>query len=249
MPDEFDPQTPSTPPAPEPHASAGVPPPQPYPPQPFPPQPRGPYAAPYAAAGYAPNPYASPYAYPPRKPRSAWFWPIIIFGILLVLGLFCWGIVYVAFHSSDDTTTTTTGFSSDRIAVIDLAGVIIDADKVDTQLRKFGDDSSVKAIILHIDSPGGGAAASQEIYHEVLRIRHEKTKDDHRLGRIRRRLRRLLHRQRLRQDLRQRGLRRRLHRRHHGVDQLRRPLCAGPSSNPSSSTPASSKTPATPPAT
>jgi len=34
----------------------------------------------------------------------------------------------------------------------------------------------VKAIILHIDSPGGGAAASQEIYHEVLRIREEKHK-------------------------------------------------------------------------
>jgi protease-4 len=31
----------------------------------------------------------------------------------------------------------------------------------------------VKAIILHINSPGGGAAASQEIYHEVLRVRQE----------------------------------------------------------------------------
>ncbi len=34
----------------------------------------------------------------------------------------------------------------------------------------------MKAIILHINSPGGGAAASQEIYHEVLRIRKEKHK-------------------------------------------------------------------------
>ena len=79
-------------------------------------------------------------------------------------------------HSSDDTSTTATAFTSDRIAVIDLTGVIIDAEKVDTQLRKFGDDASVKAIVLRIDSPGGGAAASQEIYHEVLRIRAEKHK-------------------------------------------------------------------------
>ena len=43
-------------------------------------------------------------------------------------------------------------------------------------MRKFGDDSSVKAIILHINSPGGGAAASQEIYHEVLRVRQENHK-------------------------------------------------------------------------
>jgi protease-4 len=34
----------------------------------------------------------------------------------------------------------------------------------------------VKAILLHINSPGGGAAASQEIYHEVLRVRQEKHK-------------------------------------------------------------------------
>jgi protease IV len=47
---------------------------------------------------------------------------------------------------------------------------------VDAQLRKFGEDSSVKAIILHINSPGGGAAASQEIYHEVLRVRQENHK-------------------------------------------------------------------------
>jgi protease-4 len=63
-----------------------------------------------------------------------------------------------------------------RIAVIDLNGVILSPDDVDTQLRKFGEDSSVKAIILHINSPGGGAAASQEIYHEVLRVRQENHK-------------------------------------------------------------------------
>jgi protease-4 len=68
------------------------------------------------------------------------------------------------------------GLGNDQIAVIDLEGVILSAEAVDTQLRKFGDDSSVKAIILHINSPGGGAAASQEIYHEVLRIRKEKHK-------------------------------------------------------------------------
>jgi protease-4 len=44
------------------------------------------------------------------------------------------------------------------------------------QLKKFGDDSSIKAIILHVNSPGGGVAASEEIYREVRRIREEKKK-------------------------------------------------------------------------
>ena len=42
------------------------------------------YGAPYG------NPYAGAGFYPPRKPRSAWFWPVIILGAVLVLGLlFC----------------------------------------------------------------------------------------------------------------------------------------------------------------
>jgi len=32
------------------------------------------------------------------------------------------------------------------------------------QLKKFADDDSVKAIIIHVNSPGGGVAASEEIY-------------------------------------------------------------------------------------
>ena len=83
-------------------------------------------------------------------------------------------MVWVAMRSA--TGSPGLNLSTNQIGVIDLDGVIIDADKIDAQLRKFGDDSSVKAIILHINSPGGGAAASQEIYHEVLRVRAEKHK-------------------------------------------------------------------------
>lgn len=63
-----------------------------------------------------------------------------------------------------------------QIAVIDISGVILSPEAINTQLRNFGDDSSVKAIVLHINSPGGGAAASQEVYQEVLRVRREKHK-------------------------------------------------------------------------
>ena len=137
-----------------------------------PPRSANPYPPQFASA-YG-NPYPGPGFYPPRRPRSAWFWPVILFGSLLVIGLLLWAAVWAAMNSSGDGSST--AFASSRIAVIDVTGVIVDAEKVDSQLRKFGDDSSVKAIILHIDSPGGGAAASQEIYHEVLRVRHEKHK-------------------------------------------------------------------------
>jgi protease-4 len=42
------------------------------------------------------------------------------------------------------------------------------------QLEKARKDSSVKAIVLRINSPGGSAAASEEIYNEILRVRERK---------------------------------------------------------------------------
>jgi protease-4 len=145
---------------------------QPTPPPP-PPQSTAPYA-PYGQPGYYGQLYGSGYGLPPRPRRSAWFYVSVIAGsfvaVGLLLGLAIWGIGR-SMNSEDGALIGT-----DEIAVIDVSGVIMDADKVDSQLRKFGDDDSVKAIILHINSPGGGAAASQEIYHEVLRIRAEKHK-------------------------------------------------------------------------
>jgi protease-4 len=114
---------------------------------------------------------------PPRPRRSAWFWVGVIGGsfavIALVITAMIWGIVKSV---NGDSTASLDAIGGSKIGVIDLDGVIVDAEKVDTQLRKFGDDSSVKAIVLHINSPGGGAAASQEIYHEVVRVRAEKHK-------------------------------------------------------------------------
>ncbi|MGH9843597.1 MAG: signal peptide peptidase SppA, partial [Blastocatellia bacterium] len=47
---------------------------------------------------------------------------------------------------------------------------------INRQLKQYGDDSRVKAIMLRINSPGGGVSASQEIYREVKRIKDEKKK-------------------------------------------------------------------------
>ena len=99
---------------------------------------------------------------------------------MLILGVVVISACLI-FASAVKTVVADTDFGgvssgTDSIAVIAVSGVIVDADKVNKQLEKYGDDEGVKAILLHIDSPGGGAAASQEIYHEVMRIRQEKHK-------------------------------------------------------------------------
>jgi len=146
---------------------------QSVPPSPPPPPEASRYTAPY---GYA-TPYPA-YQQPMRARRSPWFWISILGGSFAAIALLITFMVWSITRSiTGGTATRIDGFKvGSKIGVVDLSGVITDADKVDTQIRKLADDSSVKAIILHINSPGGGAAASQEIFNEVVRVRQEKKK-------------------------------------------------------------------------
>jgi protease-4 len=62
-------------------------------------------------------------------------------------------------------------FGGSKVALITLEGVILDSKEVIDQLEKHRMNPSVKAIVLRINSPGGGVSPSQEIYEEVIRTR------------------------------------------------------------------------------
>lgn len=63
-----------------------------------------------------------------------------------------------------------------RIQVVDVEGELIDSRPIIEQLKRYEDTKSVPAILLNVDSPGGGVAVSQEIYTEVKRLREKKNK-------------------------------------------------------------------------
>ena len=104
-----------------------------------------------------------------------WLWVVIGGGAFFLFFLAIFSLVYIAARSSNPVKAEY-GLHGDKIGVVDITGVIIDADATVKRLKKFGDDDDIKAIILHIDTPGGGAAASEEISREVRRIRTEKKK-------------------------------------------------------------------------
>lgn len=109
-----------------------------------------------------------------EQSRSRVFlWVLLGGGAFFLFLVAIFALVYFTVRSQQKSTFS--GFG-DKIAVVDLEGVILNPKDTVEQLKKFADDSSVKAIVLHVNSPGGGAAASEEIYHEVLRIRDEKKK-------------------------------------------------------------------------
>ena len=110
----------------------------------------------------------------PDQPRSRVFlWVLLGGGAFFLFLLAVFSLVYFTVRSQQKDSF---GGFGDKIAVVDLEGVILSPKEMVEQLRKYGDDSSIKAIVIHVNSPGGGAAASEEIYREVLRIRDVKKK-------------------------------------------------------------------------
>jgi len=109
-----------------------------------------------------------------RRSRTL-LWILIGGGAFFLFVLAVFTLVYLTIHAG--TNEAGIGpFGGDRIGVVDLEGVILSPQPVVGQLKKFADDSSIRAIILHVNSPGGGVAASEEIYRQVKRIRAEKKK-------------------------------------------------------------------------
>jgi protease-4 len=62
----------------------------------------------------------------------------------------------------------------EKVAIIRITGVILDSTKVIEELKEYSDDNSIKAIVLRIESPGGGVAPSQEIYEEIIKTKKKK---------------------------------------------------------------------------
>lgn len=81
------------------------------------------------------------------------------------------------------------GSPAQKIAVLEVDGVIQDTGESSIfqtagyvhkefmkQLNHVKDDSSVKGIILHVNSPGGGTNESAEIHHKLVQIQEETDK-------------------------------------------------------------------------
>jgi protease-4 len=102
-----------------------------------------------------------------------WVW-FVVGGSLFALFVFAvFTLIYISFGHNDEESFS--GFGS-KIGVVELNGVIFSPKQIVPELKRFADDDSIKAIIIHVNSPGGGVAASEEIYREVKRIRDEKKK-------------------------------------------------------------------------
>jgi protease-4 len=98
---------------------------------------------------------------------------LIVLLSAVALGVLFFGIVFLASLLSGNKRTSSTlqVVGADKIALVKLEGLLVTSEHAVEELNAYAEDSSIKAIVLRIDSPGGGVVVSQEIYNAVKNAR------------------------------------------------------------------------------
>jgi len=91
--------------------------------------------------------------------------------ILGVIALFLGTSMVIIIRIIDPTSSLS---FADRIGVILIDGAILDSRATTSQLVTFRKDKKIKAIILRINSPGGGVGPTQEIHREIQKTAETK---------------------------------------------------------------------------
>lgn len=95
----------------------------------------------------------------------------VIWGIFL---LFLIGAVFFLFVYGLGSIGRSRHVFTPKVGVVMIEGIIIDSQDIVEQIAEFSNDDRIKAVVLRIDSPGGGVAPSQEIYQAVVDLRKNK---------------------------------------------------------------------------
>lgn len=98
----------------------------------------------------------------------------IFIGLGVIVGLLVFFFALLFFFGRYSGSKPGRFAFGDKIAIVEIKGVIAQSSGIIEQLQQHLEDEGVKAIILRIDSPGGGVGPSQEIHREILKIKLKK---------------------------------------------------------------------------
>jgi len=65
-------------------------------------------------------------------------------------------------------------YTGEKVGVVEINGPIVDSRKILRDIRTFRESEAIKAILIRVDSPGGGVGPSQEIYREIQKTTEHK---------------------------------------------------------------------------
>jgi len=98
---------------------------------------------------------------------------IIIGGGSFLFFILCLAALAAMFSNNGSSRVS---LSSNQIASLEIKGTISDSKVFVEELKEYGNRPNVRSVIIRIDSPGGGVAASQEIYEAIKKFRKETNK-------------------------------------------------------------------------
>jgi protease IV len=108
----------------------------------------------------------------PERRSNLLLWLVVGGGALLFFAISLLALALYAPSSAGPSFS----LSGNQVAVIDLEGIILDSKEFNQDLKEYGYAPGVKAIVLRINSPGGGVAASQEMFAAVRKLRADTKK-------------------------------------------------------------------------
>lgn len=93
----------------------------------------------------------------------------------IVLGALFFAVIFLASYllGSKSAGRLSALPVGNKVALVKIEGVLIEPGSIVEEINDFAEDSSIKAIVVRIDSPGGGVVAAQEIYNALLNARKE----------------------------------------------------------------------------
>ena len=98
---------------------------------------------------------------------------IVLLTAAVLGGIFFVVLFLTSSLSGRKTAAALSVMEADRVAMVKIEGLLISSERVVEELNEYADDPSVKAIVIRIDSPGGGVVVSQEIYNAVKNAKKE----------------------------------------------------------------------------
>ncbi len=84
------------------------------------------------------------------------------------------GLVHLSSTMMDNGFSESLGSEKGNVGIVEIIGPIMSSKKIIEDIKTFRENDDIKAIIVRIDSPGGGIGPSQEIYRELIKTRAQK---------------------------------------------------------------------------
>jgi len=100
-----------------------------------------------------------------RMRRKLTFWRVLAVAIIAL------AVIGAAVQVSDRTGFAGAGA---YIARVTIQGLIRDDQERVQQLDRLARSSTVRAVVVHVDSPGGTTAGSEQLYDSLIRLKEKK---------------------------------------------------------------------------